>query len=158
MPLAITFFLLTLITLLSILFFSLYCYYSSLNYYYSFPIALILFLLLLLFSHGVALFLWWSNLIILKTYFINKRNLLSGCENQMWKLIVVVIYIRTALFENWVSLKFIYFDNLKILVQKSENCPTLAQTQRTQRLGVSKPRMEVLCKRKNHPRQVDTMG
>jgi len=37
----------------------------------------------------------------------------------MWKSIVVV-YIRTALFENQVSLKFIYFDNLKILAKKWE--------------------------------------
>jgi uncharacterized membrane protein (DUF106 family) len=69
--LAITFFPLTSISLLPLLFFSLYCYYSSLYCYYSspiinffflycyyfFPIALILFVLLLLFSHGVALFL-----------------------------------------------------------------------------------------------------
>jgi hypothetical protein len=38
---------------------------SVLYYYcYYFPIALILFLLPLLFSHGVALFVWWSHLII----------------------------------------------------------------------------------------------
>jgi hypothetical protein len=49
--------------------------------------------------------------------------------------LIVVVYIRTALFDNRVSLKFIYFDNLKILAQKNENCPTLAQahTQRTQK-------------------------
>ncbi len=52
------FFLLTFITLLSILFFSLYCYYSSLYYCYSFPIALILFLLLLLFSQCCCSFPW----------------------------------------------------------------------------------------------------
>jgi hypothetical protein len=74
----------TAITFLPLLFFSLYyysfycyywspsitvlsllvLYYSSLYYYYFFPIALILFLWLWLSSHGVALFVWWSHLII----------------------------------------------------------------------------------------------
>jgi len=75
----------TAITFLPLLFFSLYYYYSSFlmlllfsHYYcslfigitllfitiYFFPIAIILFLLLLLFSHSVALFVWWSHLII----------------------------------------------------------------------------------------------
>ncbi len=43
--------------LLLLLLFSSYCYYSSLYCHYSFPITLFLFLLLLLFSHGVALLL-----------------------------------------------------------------------------------------------------
>jgi hypothetical protein len=42
---------------LLLLLFSSYCYYSSLYCHYSFPITLFLFLLLLLFTHGVALLL-----------------------------------------------------------------------------------------------------
>jgi hypothetical protein len=65
-PLAISFFSLTAITLLPLLLFSLYCYYSSLYYYYSFPIVLIRFLLMFLFSHGVLF--WWDQILLLFIY------------------------------------------------------------------------------------------
>jgi hypothetical protein len=76
----------------------------------------------------------------------------------MWKSIIVV-YIRTALFENRVSLKFISFWQPEDSRKKSENCPTLAQThtQRTQKTWSVKTKNGGSFQ-KNHPRQVDNLG
>jgi hypothetical protein len=94
--LLLVFFSLTAITLLPVLLFSLYCYYS-------FPIVLILLVLMFLFSHGVLF--WWDQIIkllinwLIKLILINKK---SGCENRMCKLVVLYIWEPPCLRNRWV--------------------------------------------------------